>query len=282
MREIVCFNGDFLPIEEVKVSPFNRGMMYGDGCFETIKSYSGRFLNLKAHFSRLSASLNYLNLKSPFTGIEFEKYLLELLRVNELNSYNGLIRFQCWRQGGRGYQTNNDSIQWVIRAKKLIESNTLPISLVTSTIPVIPSQALERSMKLSNGINYILASNEATKNNAQDALMLTIDGKVSETTISNIFWGQGNQVFTPSKNCDLLPGITRNLVIQELKSSEINIQEGEYKLDDLYSADYVFTTNSISEIRPVSRIDNTTFDVNHHVLKRITDLFEVLKVKRLS
>src|SRR5699024_4498907 len=91
--------------------------------------------------------------------------------------------------------------------------NFKPPILATVETKRISADALPSIYKFSNGINYIIAANEAAEKGADDALMQTINGKISETTIANIFWIKDEKIFTPSTACDLMPGITRNAVI---------------------------------------------------------------------
>ena len=137
-------------------------------------------------------------------------------------------------------------------------------------------------MKLSNSINYIKAAQEAKKKGGDDALMLTIDKNISETTISNIFWIKGNQVFTPSLNCDLLPGVTRSILIELIsQDSELELVEGEFKLEEVYSAEAVFCTNSVMEMKSVSSVDDHSFEIGHLNFEKLKDDFKIYKEKWL-
>ncbi len=282
MSEIVCFNGDLKPLDEVRVSPINRGMMYGDGCFETLKSYSGKFLAFEDHFNRLKEASAYLNFDFDLTADYLKKQILLLINANNLCDTVSMIRFQSWRKGERGYKTNTREFDWIITAQPLNPNIFPPLKLITAKTPVIPSIALNRNFKLSNGLNYIIAAQEAQDQKADDALMLTLDGIVSETTISNIFWGKENSVYTPDIKHDLLPGVTRGLVIEMLQKTEYELIEAAFTLSDIKSADYAFTTNSVSEIRSVDQLDGVHFDSKHAELIRIKSMFEALKNERIS
>jgi branched-subunit amino acid aminotransferase/4-amino-4-deoxychorismate lyase len=282
MKDFVCFNGEILPSEEVKISPINRGMMYGDGCFETFRSYAGKFLDFEAHFNRLKESLSYLQIEFLISQNEFENHTKEVLKVNNLENSDSMIRIQCWRKGVRGYKTNSTECEWIITSRKLGTDSVHPSRLVTSETLVIPNKAINRSLKLSNGLNYIVAAQDATFQDVDDALMLTLDGFVSETTVSNIFWGEGDKIFTPSESCDLLPGITRSLVLKILSNNGFSLTEGQFYLADLKSAEYAFTTNSLSEIRFVAKLDHQEFDITHPELNHIHSLFQAYKTEQLA
>tara|TARA_R110000868_G_scaffold37111_10_gene131554 strand:- start:42020 stop:42868 length:849 start_codon:yes stop_codon:yes gene_type:complete len=282
MKDYIIYNGSLIPEEELRISPLNRGMMYGDGCFDTLRSYQGKFLKLEEHYSRFIAGANFLGIEAPFYFNDFKFKILELLEASNMLETDALVRVQCWRDGKRGYATDSSMAHWITSCAP-ITSVKETIMLSTVYTRAIPSRALERQFKLSNGLNYIQAAREATTSGADDALMLTMAEKISETTISNIFWVKGNTTFTPSLNCDLLPGITRDIVIELTRKMEgINLIEGEYHLEEILQAEAVFTTNSIREIRLVESIDNNQFDVKHSSIAGIKEQFEDFKQANLK
>lgn len=269
-------------MEELKVSPFNRGMMYGDGCFETFRSYKGKFLDLKAHYDRYTNGLKYLGIRTQFEFIEFKNKVRELLRVNELLESDAWVRIQCWRDGERGYATESDQSNWVFSCAEIISTKET-IKLASVSLKVIPQEALCRNVKLSNSLNYILAAREAVTKGADDALMFTINNKISETSIANIFWTKEDRIFTPTKECDLLAGITRTLILKSISQLEgIEIVEGEFEEQEILDADAVFVTNSIKEIQAVSSIDSKHFDIQQPLFHRIREAFNNLKTIELK
>lgn len=282
MNEFVCFNGNIVQKKEVKISPLNRGIMYGDGCFETFKGYSGRFLDIAKNFRRLCDAVFYLKIDLKLTLHQFYNHVVDVIEANHLTEKQVIIRFQCWRDGKRGYKTDSKECNWIITAQKISKQKIKPLQLTIAETPAIPTNTLNREVKLSNGVNYIIAAQEAIKKNTDDALMLTINGYISETTISNIFWGKSNTIYTPSVDCDLLPGLTRNLIINMLKNNGYMLKIGQYTVDEITSADFVFTTNSISEIRYVESIDKKIYNSNHDEMLAISSLFEVEKNRMLK
>ncbi len=281
MKSFVIYNGSLMPEEELLISPLNRGMMYGDGCFDTLRSYQGKFLKLEEHFERFIGAANYLGIEAHFGFEDFKYKLLELLEACDLMNNDALVRVQCWREGDRGYATNSSNAHWITTCSTITPSKEA-ISLSIVSTRAIPSTALERKFKLSNGLNYILAAKEAKESGSDDALMLTMHGKISETTVANVFWVKGNTVYTPSVDCDLLPGITRNLVMELIKESfDFVLKTSEFEVADMKQAEAVFVTNSIREIIAVESIDDLRFDVNHTAIKLIKQKFEALKLINL-
>ncbi|WP_421774445.1 aminotransferase class IV [Gracilimonas sp.] len=277
----MILNGELILKSAASISPMNRGMMYGDGCFETLRSYSGNFLGWDDHVERLSDCLDYLSIKAPFSNNELKQQVEKLLEQNQLEHAEAMIRIQCWRDGGRGYIPRSKDAQWMIQASRH-HSEQKELKLAIAQTRCIPSEALERKYKLINGLNYVKAAQEAVERSCDDALMLTVNDKVSETTSANIFWIKEGTVYTPSPACDLLPGVTRSLVLDVIRSFGLPFEESEYLLSDIRQAEAVFCTNSMQEIAEVVSLDETRFEVNHPLVMKIKVGFEQMKVKEFQ
>lgn len=281
MSRFININGTLISQEEASIPTTSRAVSYGDGCFETLVSYEGKFLHFKDHFARLQSGLKYLEMNLDLTKDQMKSEVQKLLEENELEDEDSVVRIQCYREGSSGYFDISDRSGFIISNRSIPER---PGSIILKTVstPTIPSIALERKVKLSNSINYIKAAQEAKKQGGDDALMLTIDKSISETTISNIFWIKGNQVFTPSLNCDLLPGVTRSILIKLIdQDSKLQLIEGAFRPEDIYSAEAVFCTNSVMEIKPISKIDDFSYKTDHFIVEKLKDDFKVYKEKWL-
>ncbi|RNC85770.1 MAG: hypothetical protein ED557_03065 [Balneola sp.] len=282
MSNFVVLNGEVLPESEVLISPINRGMMYGDGFFATFRSYKMKFLELDAHFNRLKEGANYLGIDVPFGFEDFRLKLSELLKANNETDIDSIIRVQCWREGERGYSTDSKRGEWLSSSSALKELKD-SVSLSTVSIKSISSEALARHIKLSNGLNYILAAKEAKSRGADDALMTTSEGLISETTIANLFWVKGETIYTPSIEADLYPGITRRIIIELLEqSTEFEVVQGKFRWDALLDSDCVFVTNSIRELLPVSRIDSQEFLTTTPAFEAIKEIFSNYRDQNLG
>ncbi len=282
MSSFININGTLFPEEGASLPATSRAISYGDGCFETLVSYKSKFLHFEDHFFRLQEGLQYLEMISNLSKDQLLTEILKLIEKNELEDEHSVVRIQCYREGSSGYFDISDRSGFII-SSRTIQNRAVSISLTTVSIPAIPSSALERKVKLSNSVNYIKAAQEAKKKEGDDALMLTVDSKISETTISNIFWIKGNQVFTPSVNCDLLPGVTRSILIELIdQDSELELMEGEFELEDIYSAEAVFCTNSVMEMMPVSGIDDHLYKTEHSVFEKLKGDFKVYKERSLK
>ena len=278
----INLNGKIIPENEGNVSATSRAVSYGDGCFETIRSYGGRFLNFEDHFERLEAGLEYLEMKSGLTEEKLRKEIQKLLDKNNLGKKDTVVRIQCFRKGGSGYFELSDQSGFVISDREVLNRKS-ELKLKTVSVRAIPSVALERKVKLSNGINYIKAAQEARKENYDDALMLTTNEFVSETTIANLFWIK-NKVSTPRPlNVILLPGVTRSILMRLINEhSEYKLKEGEFCVEAIYNAEAVFCCNSVMEINSVSEVDGNIFSSAHPVIEELRVLFEEYKSENLK
>lgn len=282
MSSFININGTLFPEEEDSLPATSRAISYGDGCFETLVSYKSKFLHFEDHFARLQSGLKYLEMNLDLTKEQLLSEIQKLLEKNELEDENSVVRIQCYREGSSGYFDISDQSGFIISNRSIPERGD-SIKLKTVSIPAIPTAALDRKVKLSNSINYIKAAQEAIKKGGDDALMLTVDLKISETTISNIFWIKGNQVFTPSANCDLLPGVTRSILIELIdQDSELELMEGEFELQDIYSAEAVFCTNSVMEMKPVAGVDDQLYKKEHSVFEKLKNDFKAYKERYLK
>ncbi len=281
-HQYVIVNGALASANEKIFPVSSRGVAYGDGCFTTLRSYSGNFLFFDKHISRLQEGAQYLGINFDLKVEEIHSQVDTLLSKNNLYGSDCIIKILLLRQGERGFSAVSNECSYFITTVNL-SGNKRPVILRSVETRAIPAISLSRKFKLTNSINYIKAVQEAERKGGNDALMLTVDGNISETTIANIFWIKGNRVFTPSASCDILPGITRSLVIG-LCNNNLNVEviEGEFKLDEALDAEVVFVSNSVREITAVSEIDEYHFDVRNPILKKIKEHFEIYKLANLK
>lgn len=273
----VIYDGNLKRAAEPVAPVESRGLMYGDGCFETLRSYKGAYFRLGDHLDRLQASARFLDINFPEGLVidSFKKQTGNLFEKNRLKDHDAVVRIQLWRSGQRGYGTQNDhQSHYSILATPLPEIPA-SVSLATVDIKRIPNKSLPSRYKLTNNINYISAARQARQKGADDALMLTLEGYLSETTLANLFWITGDTVCTPSEECDLLPGITRNVLIRLIRESDdIALEEGKFRSEDIYKADAAWICNSVRELVPVSRIDSVTYDFQHFLLKQLGESYK--------
>lgn len=279
----VVLNGEILDEDRACVPATSRGVKYGDGCFETLRAYNGQFLALGQHLKRLREGLEFLSIVSPniVEKNEFTRQTDKLLKVNNLFKTEAVVRLQVWREGGRGYRSTSTQAGYVLTANTY-DSPQSSLHLATVETKRTPSTAVPSSYKLSSGLNHIIAAKQAAVQGADDALVETVDGFVAETTIANIFWKRGNQVYTPSVGCDILPGVTRNIICHILNDRlGVELQESQFTVGDIKNADAVWVCNSLREIQQVIRIDDTRFNNESPFIQLLKNEFATYRKEQL-
>ena len=260
MSNFIFLNGRIVPDTDAYISSADRGFLYGDGIYETLRSYSGKPFKLSGHLERMRHSAKQLRISFGYTNEDIGKWINELIEMN--CSQDAYIRITLSRGSGGGRLQMDDNIEptTLIQVKpfspydsKLYDEG---MSLVVSDYKRSTTCPISR-YKSTNLLQSILRKEEANKKSAHETIVLNADGFVAECVVSNIFMVSAGSVVTPSLDTNILPGITRRIVLDICKNSGILSSEEHFKIDVLIKADEVFITNSLMEIMPVSRIDDT-------------------------
>ena len=280
----VYLNDQIVEKSEATFPAASSGLYYGAGCFETFRCYSGKLLHFQEHMNRLNSGLNYLgvSIKETPDANEIRDRIHELLRENELDNVDSKIRVQVSIRNGGGFSTKQSHSYDVLITTGPFESKPVPIRICKVSTCVVPKVCRPTGHKLSNMLHYRNAFREAESRGYDDGLMLTMNGNVSETSIANVFWRSGDNVFTPSVSCDLLPGIMRKLVLNILADDMgYTVEEGEFIIDDVKNADEVWLTNSLREIRSVKSFDDANFKLNTEFMSQLLNSLETYKQDHL-
>lgn len=276
VNDIIWFDKKIIDKNAAVVSAGSLGLKYGAGCFITLRYYAGSYLHFGDHFQRLKNGIRYLGINpglspDPETIIHSFKQLTEQADVKEKELK---ARFQVFITDGGGYRLNPDqdiSMAATIEAIKPIASNYI---LHPVEISVVPNAVRPSDLKLSNNLHFMKAWRQAEESGANNAVMCTIDGRISGTATGNIFWKKNNMIFTPDESCDILHGVTRRIFCKLIQDKgDYLINEGSFRLTDVLQADAVWMTNSVSEMQPVSQIDQADFDTNDSVFAYLRDAF---------
>jgi len=245
----VWYNGHF--VEHLTLDVAERGLMLGDGIFETIAVRGAKPIWLDEHLARMADSAVALGLvydeakiRTAITAItEKSSSASEVLRVT-------LTRGPT----GRGFALNGDRPSLILSLSPFDRSK-LPASvrLATSTIRRNPSAPSSNHKTLSY-IDGVAAAREVAAK-ADDALMLNTHGHVASTTIANVFVLANQTLITPARNQGILGGIARSVLARGAAELGLGLQERMVMPDELLSADCVFLTNSLRLATPVSSID---------------------------
>lgn len=276
----VYINSEFFPKEEAKVSVFDHGYLYGDGIYETLRSYGGAVFKLDEHAARLMRSAKMIGLSLPMDAGGFADAVSRTVAENGLS--DAYIRITVSR--GPGELGLDPALcpapTVVIMAKQL---KPYPPDMYEKGIKVAvvktrrnSPDALDPAIKSTNFLNNILAKIEAKAAGAAEGIMLNHDGYVAEGTISNVFMVEKGRLVTPSEQSGILMGVTRELVIRLAGEMGMAVDECQFAPLRMASADEVFITNTTMEVMPVTDIDGRAVGggVAGDVSKRLKAAYE--------
>jgi len=275
----VWINGELLHRDKAKISVFDSAVQGGDAVWEGVRIYDGRIFCFEKHLNRLMESAKSMDFSNVPSVEEVKNAVFSTLKANGMKD-DTHIRLTLTRgekiTSGMNPKLNQFGCTLIVLAEwKSSIFYGKELRLVTSNIRRNSPLCLDSKIHHANLINNILAKIEANYAGVDDALMLDLDGFVSETNATNIFMIKNGLVITPfPKAC--LPGITRSLIIEICKNNNIPIVEQDISVTELYNADEVFTTGTMGELARVNEIDNRKIENKGGVLMQLQSLFRRL------
>jgi branched-chain amino acid aminotransferase len=255
----IYLDGKLVEKNDAKISVFDHGLLYGDGVFEGIRSYSCLVFKLKEHIDRLYNSAQAILLNIPIAKEAMIKAIISTLKANKLR--DAYIRVVVTRGvGDLGLDPRKCKVpsMFIITDKIVLYPKELyqkGLAIVTVPTPRNIPEALNPQIKSLNYLNNILAKIEAVNFNAEEALMLSHDGLVAECTGDNIFMIKDHTLITPPTSVGVLAGITRQCALDLAPKLGLKTKESHITRYDLFNANEVFLTGTAAEIIPVVSID---------------------------
>ena len=258
---VAYFNGKYLPLDKIQISPFDRGYMFADGIYEVIPVWNNHAFGLTEHIQRLNKSLTAIDL-TIIEPINWQKIIDNLIQCNS------------------GAQGKDLSIYiQVTRGVRIPREHSVPDNLTPQIL--VTSQTISPAKKYLSAITLedirwgrcdiksiaLLASSmlkyQAQARGADDAILIK-DGYVTESTSSNVFVVKNNSVYTPPASCKILSGITRYKVMQLLRTHNIQCIEQEITTEFLLQADEIWLTSSTKEIVAINKLNDTNVNSNQN------------------
>jgi branched-chain amino acid aminotransferase len=252
-------DGEYFEKNEAKISVFDHGLLYGNGVFEGIRSYSGRVFRMDAHVERLYNSAKAIMLEIPVDRAAMKKIITDTLAVNDLS--DAYIRLIVTRGiGTLGLDMNKCARPSIICITDSIalypaELYDRGLDVVTASTRRIGLGTLYPQVKSLNYLNNILAKSEALNAGVLEAIMLNGAGEVAECTGDNIFIVKDGVVITPDINSGILPGVTRAAVLGIARKEGLPTEERTVSRYEVFTADECFLTGTAAEIIPVVKVD---------------------------
>ncbi|MCA9194887.1 MAG: branched-chain-amino-acid transaminase [Planctomycetales bacterium] len=278
----IYINGDFFPKAEAKISVYDHGLLYGDGVFEGMRSYSGHVFRLREHLIRLYESARAIMLNIPMELDELSAAVNATLKRNGL--LDAYIRLVVTRGAGSlgldPARTANPQVIIIADHIQLYppELYEQGLELVTaSTIRNHPA-ALNPRIKSLNYLNNIMAKIEGKLAGCNEALMLNQRGEVAECTADNIFIVKRGALLTPPADAGILEGITRKAIMDLAHEAGIAVREMVLTRHDIFVADECFLTGSAVEVIPVIKLDSRPIGDGNvgQITKKLSELFHCL------
>ena len=254
--------GEIVPASEATVDVRDRGFLYGDGAFETMRAYGGEVFEWEAHMDRLTETCEVLGLEHGLSAGDLRERVDATLSANDLRE--AYVRLSITRGVQPGKLTPSTEVDPTVvvivselprggRGSQPVWDG--PATLQTVKTKRVPDAAIPARAKTHNYLNGILARLELRVTDADEAMMVDAEGHVTEGATSNLFFVRDNALRTPSLDAPVLPGITRRVVLKLAREEGIPVDEGQYTTDEIRRADEVFLTNSTWELRPVETVD---------------------------
>ena len=254
----ICYlNGEYLPLEQARVPVLDRGFIFGDGVYEVIPAYGGRLFRLPQHLQRLHDSLAAIRIDNPLTNEQWQTLLETLVEKNRAGGDNDQ---SVYLQVTRGVARRDHGFPKDTRPTVFAMSSPLasadPQQMQAGIAAITLDDIRWRycHIKTIALLPNVLLKQQALEKGAVEAILVR-DGEVTEGSASNIFIVRDGVIRTPAKSERLLPGITRDLIVELARDNGLPCEEGIIREDELHAADEVWLSSSTREILPVTRLD---------------------------
>lgn len=259
---VVFHNGKFEKATEANTDLFSQSLHYGHGVVEGLRAYDTKLgphiFKAKDHFDRLLGAAQKLNLKLDYNAEELIHYTYQLLEENNILS-NAYIRPMIYVGASMSLMPSTEAKIFIAAWKWVgyLDKDLLHLGISDLRRPDPRSTFI--GYKLSGHyINYVQAMSAARSKGYDDALMLDVNGYVSQVSASNFFYEKGGKLYTAPKG-HIMPGITRSVVFDMAKALGYEVVEKDSTLDEVMAADGAFITGTSVEIKGVKAIDDYVF-----------------------
>jgi D-alanine transaminase len=273
-------NGEFVAPEDARISAFDRGLIFGDGIYEVVPIYGGQTFRWDEHLTRLNNNLNVVGIRQPCTRQQWAKLIVGLLsRATEQDHY-------LYIQVTRGVAPRNhvfpDSAEPTVFAYVQKMGPVAPSALTQGvTVVTIPDFRWHRcDIKTTSLIANVWLRQQAKEQGAAEAVLVR-DGVVTEGAATNVFAVIDDIVRTAPQGPNLLPGITRDVVVELMDRAAVAYEERAFTEQQMIDAEEVWITSSTNEILPVNRINDKVVSEGRPgpVFQHVYDLFQQYKAQ---
>jgi len=258
MTEQVFLNDKLVDIDKATISVSDSGFLYGAGLFETMRSHNGVVFALTDHMDRLFASADVLSINNSYDREYIAEAINKVLVANKLT--DARLRLTL-TSGPMSESEERRKSTLLITATKFqpyppeyYKKGVLVVLCPFKQNPIDPVSG----RKTTSYFSRMIALNLAHQKRAAEAIWFTLDNRLAEGCISNVFLVKDSVLYTPPINTPVLPGVARKNVCMLAQQNSIELTEKDLTIDDLLGADEIFMTNVIMQVMPISKVENHT------------------------
>jgi len=256
--EQVFLNDKLVDINKACISVNDSGFLYGAGLFETMRSHNGIVFALKDHLDRLFASADVLSINNPYDSEYITKAITDLLSANKLT--DARLRLTLTNGPMTESEEQRKSTLLITAAKmrsyppEYYKKGVMVVLCPFKQNPIDPASG----RKTTSYFSRMIALNLAHQKRAAEAIWFTVDNRLAEGCISNVFLVKDSELYTPPINTPVLPGVARKTVCRLAQKNSIKLTEKDLTIDDLLGADEIFLTNVIMQVMPIIKVEKHT------------------------
>jgi len=251
---VIYLNGEFMPLEDAKISVLDRGFIFGDGVYEVIPTYSRRPFRLAEHLARLQASLDAIRLANPYDGAKWAELVGKIIAGNPWEDQN--VYLQITRGVARRDHAFPKGLKPTVflMASELVTPSAELMKSGAKAIVLPDFRWLRCDIKSTSLLGNCLLRTLAADAGCAEAILVR-DGELTEASASNVFVVRNGTVLAPPKSHLILPGITYDVVLEILSGNAVPHEVRPVKESELRAADEIWVTSSSREVLPITTLD---------------------------
>ncbi|MFT5313760.1 MAG: D-alanine transaminase [Paraglaciecola sp.] len=256
---IVFLNGEYLPMQEAKISPMDRGFLFGDGIYEMVPSYGGKLVGFGPHIRRMQKGLAEIGIKLSMTQDDWRKVAVALIQKNDSGNLGLYLHVSRGADVKRFHAYPDDITPTVFAFAFEIAPPPIPDRTKVKAFKVNSSEDLRWKrchIKSTSLLGNVMHFQQGQDAGVHETILYNTQGELTEACACNVFVVKNDVVITPPLDNQLLPGITRYMLLDILrKDGVIAVEERVIRMDEVRSADELWLTSSSKEIAPVIELD---------------------------
>lgn len=256
---IAFLNGTYLPLQDARISPMDRGFLFGDGIYEVIPSYGGRMVGFSAHIERMQNGLAAIDIDLPWRDSDWQEICEHLMRENGSGNLGIYLHVSRGADVRRFHAYPAGVAPTVFGFTFEIPSSPVADRATAKSYTVTTAQDLRWkrcNIKSTALLGNVMHFNQGYEGGNNETILYNDAGEITEASACNVFVVKDGRVATPDTDHQILPGITRLLLLDILRAEgSIPVEERVVTLDELRHADEVWITSSTKEVAPVVMVD---------------------------